>query len=496
MPSSSAAPRFVPSSAPPIGQVFALRTPAHMSAVRPAWRTPSTEACLCLAWAGRSPTSGARRLVDRESSGQRRKLTGCDGYAPPEARRPDRQSDERMDAAAPSVRHPSMVLDPLRGRTLPNPARMSRRLRRRRRLSCRPPTSAQQRIREAPPLGCPSTTPAASAYSSFDMLSPSTSSATAPCLCVGHCDMQRSDTVDGSRTCTNSDAASSSSSPSSSDYSRTPSLERFCDYARSSLPSVIILLLRSLGLLLDVISTSTGNLWCIRLLTLAFLPAFVDGCSTRPSPKPRPARPYWHPDTNLPRLNCTEDYRDLYCLNNGSCYMQLDISNIAKPYCICDHGYRGRRCESIHDDGVFSPAMQAKRIETAALSALVTLLVVATCIASLALYLYRRRAKYPVEYVDAASEIGTLDYPFNFRARNDAVAFRSRRMESMPSGSGGTSGSRPSSVQQTSFDHYRQEVVVTASQSERSSQGQPQGQPHLHRPPATPSIVELGPSSV
>lgn len=161
---------------------------------------------------------------------------------------------------------------------------MSRRLRRRRRRHerCHPTTTTpkvqqqqQQRPQREPPACSSNGLVASSAYSSsFDMTSlPSTSSAAPPCVCVGHCDIQRSSDVDNDsclRTCTDSvpaPATSSSSSSSSSsdypkrmDYSHTPSsVERPRDYALSWLPSVILCKCVFCGLYKSSVGTGRGD---------------------------------------------------------------------------------------------------------------------------------------------------------------------------------------------------------------------------------------------
>lgn len=152
-----------------------------------------------------------------------------------------------------------------------------------------------------------------------------------------------------------------------------------------------------------------------------------NACSTRPSPKPRPPRPYWRVDETLPKFNCTKDYEELYCLNKGSCFMQMNIHDVPTPYCMC-FGYYGRRCEYLDIEDRHLPTIQRQRIETAAISVAVTLLIMIAFLLSVTVYVYRRRMKYPRTVYDTTDSIP--DRPFSIRRRDQLGMRRTQRPES------------------------------------------------------------------
>ncbi|KHN82590.1 hypothetical protein Tcan_00048, partial [Toxocara canis] len=92
------------------------------------------------------------------------------------------------------------------------------------------------------------------------------------------------------------------------------------------------------------------------------------------------------------RLGDLDDCDDIYggfCRNGGTCKITTDIAHRYIPVCSCMPGFRGKQCELVNDPNIYY-SRQQEQLETAALSTLVTIVIVATCIVSTALYLYRR----------------------------------------------------------------------------------------------------------
>jgi hypothetical protein len=91
---------------------------------------------------------------------------------------------------------------------------------------------------------------------------------------------------------------------------------------------LIVIVIRVLLLLPVFILQKKNNL----ITTREYYWDIADGCSSRPSAKPRPERPDWNPESHLPRIECTPDYAELFCYN-GQCYMQMNINGYNEPYC-------------------------------------------------------------------------------------------------------------------------------------------------------------------
>uniref|UniRef100_A0A915CG44 Uncharacterized protein n=1 Tax=Parascaris univalens TaxID=6257 RepID=A0A915CG44_PARUN len=88
-------------------------------------------------------------------------------------------------------------------------------------------------------------------------------------------------------------------------------------------------------------------------------------------------------------------------------------------------GYRGKQCELVNDPNIYF-SRQQEQLETAALSTLVTAVIVATCIVSVALYLYRRFMKYGVPIADSSSSPSTSTTEARSQGRGLLGAFRVR----------------------------------------------------------------------
>lgn len=106
-----------------------------------------------------------------------------------------------------------------------------------------------------------------------------------------------------------------------------------------------------------------------------------------------------------------------YCYNGGTCHMAINIERRPVPVCSCPLGFKGRQCEDRNDPNKYF-TRQHGEIETAALSSLVTFVIVATCFASIALYLYRRYMRYAMAVRDSCSDpstpASTIElYPFS-----------------------------------------------------------------------------------
>uniref|UniRef100_A0A914X8W7 EGF-like domain-containing protein n=1 Tax=Plectus sambesii TaxID=2011161 RepID=A0A914X8W7_9BILA len=187
-----------------------------------------------------------------------------------------------------------------------------------------------------------------------------------------------------------------------------------------------------------------------------------EGYSTGPSPRPQPTQVYWHPSENLPRRNCSDFYHG-FCLNNGICFMELDINNIERPNCICAVGYVGKWCSKIVDVNTSLPVMQMERVGTAALLALFLLLLIATCFISLALHLHNRRSQEPLEHDSSPSHLSSRYYHIGFRAPRDPFFFQTWQLGSTPTGSTRTSLSQQLSARLTDVGFLPQEGETTGS---------------------------------
>uniref|UniRef100_A0A915EKT3 EGF-like domain-containing protein n=1 Tax=Ditylenchus dipsaci TaxID=166011 RepID=A0A915EKT3_9BILA len=93
---------------------------------------------------------------------------------------------------------------------------------------------------------------------------------------------------------------------------------------------------------------------------------------------------------------CPAPFNDIYCFNGGECMAEFQDDSPTQflPFCKCALNYHGRRCEYLFNSELYGFSVGHNEVvETAALSTLVTFLLLGFCALSCCLYLYRRYGK-------------------------------------------------------------------------------------------------------
>ncbi|BFF93738.1 protein spitz [Drosophila madeirensis] len=189
-------------------------------------------------------------------------------------------------------------------------------------------------------------------------------------------------------------------------------------------------------------STSTTNYNMARRQYLALLligcmayPAFIEACSSRTVPKPRPsisssmsgtALPPTQPPattttvrttTTTPRPNitfptykCPETFDAWYCLNDAHCFA-VKIGDLPVYSCECAIGFMGQRCEYKEIDGSYLPKRPRPMLEKASIASGAMCALVFMLFVCLAFYLRfeQRAAKKAYELEQEEEEYNEYD---------------------------------------------------------------------------------------
>ncbi|XP_074600866.1 uncharacterized protein LOC141854918 [Brevipalpus obovatus] len=95
-----------------------------------------------------------------------------------------------------------------------------------------------------------------------------------------------------------------------------------------------------------------------------FLLTPIESCSSRSTPKPRPASPTSRPNVTFQTYACPEAYAKWYCLNGATCFA-VRIGESILYNCECAPGYMGQRCEFKDLEGSYTPSRDKVMIATA-----------------------------------------------------------------------------------------------------------------------------------
>ncbi|RWS17502.1 Protein spitz-like protein [Dinothrombium tinctorium] len=105
---------------------------------------------------------------------------------------------------------------------------------------------------------------------------------------------------------------------------------------------------------------------CVTATTEPYFP-FLQACSSRSTPKPRPPSPTTRPNITFQTYACPEAYAKWYCLNGATCF-SVRIGESILYNCECADGFMGQRCEFKDLDGSYLPSREKVLIETASVS--------------------------------------------------------------------------------------------------------------------------------
>ncbi|XP_064091861.1 uncharacterized protein LOC135205339 [Macrobrachium nipponense] len=134
------------------------------------------------------------------------------------------------------------------------------------------------------------------------------------------------------------------------------------------------------------------SLLTILLLLVVTLARFTDGCSSRSTPKPRPASPTMRPNITFQTYACPPAYAAWYCLNGATCFT-VKIGESILYNCECADGYMGQRCEFKDLDGSYIPAREKVLLETASIAGGATVACVLVFIVLFAVYIFMQKDK-------------------------------------------------------------------------------------------------------
>lgn len=138
----------------------------------------------------------------------------------------------------------------------------------------------------------------------------------------------------------------------------------------------------------------SSHQWIVAV-TLLFLASFTgvaESCSSRSTPKPRPATPTSRPNVTFFTYACPPAYAAWYCLNGATCFT-VKIGDSILYNCECADGYMGQRCEFKDLDGSYLPARDKVLLQTASIAGGATLAVVLVFCVLFSLYVVRQRDK-------------------------------------------------------------------------------------------------------
>ncbi|KAH7725877.1 EGF-like domain containing protein [Aphelenchoides avenae] len=161
-----------------------------------------------------------------------------------------------------------------------------------------------------------------------------------------------------------------------------------------------------------------------------------------------PAQPSWN------AKECPAPFDELYCFNGGQCfaeYLNDDDADFV-PLCKCAPNFHGRRCEFLFNPEIYGFSVSRNELETAALSTLVTLVVLAIFVATCCMYLYRRYGKErEILYMASYGETGRNSdiIPFTTSTRR----FRQSRLAAIRSVSPGFPAPYATSTEYSSHRH-------------------------------------------
>lgn len=141
---------------------------------------------------------------------------------------------------------------------------------------------------------------------------------------------------------------------------------------------------------------SQKNIFILSFL-LVILASTTDACSSRSTPKPRPASPTMRPNITFQTYACPPAYAAWYCLNGATCFtVKIGISILYN--CECADGFMGQRCEFKDLDGSYLPTrerlkMAAVQVQKAASNMPLGLIVIVALVALAAVVFTKTRTK-------------------------------------------------------------------------------------------------------
>ncbi|KAL7639717.1 UNVERIFIED_CONTAM: hypothetical protein RMT77_010222 [Armadillidium vulgare] len=129
-------------------------------------------------------------------------------------------------------------------------------------------------------------------------------------------------------------------------------------------------------------------------LLVASLAGVVESCSSRSTPKPRPASATLRPNVTFPTYACPPAYAAWFCLNGATCFT-VKIQDAILYNCECAEGYMGPRCEFKDLDGSYLPARERVLLETASIAggACIAIVMVFLVLFGMYVFLHKDREK-------------------------------------------------------------------------------------------------------